>query len=169
MTEIIRLLAEETQVFALACKTERDGGMDNLPTVLMEAMAASLPCVSTRLAGVPEMVVDGATGLLCDEKQPAAFADHLATLLQDPARCERMGAAGLTHARKHFAKEETTMHLLQAFAERASLRFDLTLAQRYGLLSCFASRTMRGDAQLRHHATKARDKSFDLVRFMNGA
>ncbi|HSI63887.1 MAG TPA: glycosyltransferase family 4 protein [Candidatus Saccharimonadia bacterium] len=169
MTEIIRLLAEETQVFALACKTEKDGGKDNLPTVLMEAMAASLPCVSTRLAGVPEMVVDGVTGLLCDEKQPAAFADHLATLLQDPAQCDRMGAAGLTHARQHFAKEGTTMNLLQAFAERASLRFDLTLAQRYGLLSCFASRTMRGDAQLRHHTMKARDKSFDLTRFMNGA
>ncbi|RBP39686.1 glycosyltransferase involved in cell wall biosynthesis [Roseimicrobium gellanilyticum] len=167
MTEIIRLLAEETQVFALACKTEKDGGKDNLPTVLMEAMAASLPCVSTRLAGVPEMVVDGVTGLLCDEKQPAAFADHLVTLLQDPLRCEQMGKAGLTHARKHFAKEETSVNLLDAFAERASLRFDLTLAQKYGLLTSFASRTMRGDAQLRHHAAKARDKSFDLARFMD--
>src|SRR5205814_325499 len=91
MGEIIRLLAEETQVFALACKTEKDGGKDNLPTVLMEAMAASLPCVSTRLAGIPEMILDGETGLLCDEGEPAKLAELLAALLQDPAQCEKMG------------------------------------------------------------------------------
>ena len=169
MPEIIRLLAEETQMFALACKTESDGGKDNLPTVLMEAMAASLPCVSTKLAGVPEMVVDGTTGLLCEERQPGDFATHLATLLADPARCDRMGAAGLEHARKHFAKEQTTAALLRAFAERASLRFDLTLAQRHGLLGVFAARVMRTEPQLRHQVVKARDKSFDLTRFMGGA
>lgn len=168
MPEIVRLLAEETQVFALACKTEHDGGKDNLPTVLMEAMAASLPCVSTRLAGVPEMVSDGVTGLLCEEQQTGAFADHLERLLRDAALCERMGRAGLEHARTHFAKEQTGVHLLEQFADRASLRFDLSLAQKYGLLSHFAARTMRGDAQLRHQVVKARDKTFDLGRFMSG-
>ncbi len=169
MPEITRLLAEETQVFALACKTERDGGMDNLPTVLMEAMAASLPCVSTKLAGVPEMVLDGVTGLLCDEKQPGQLADALAALLQNSTRCEQMGAAGLEHAKMHFAKEVTTRHLLRAFAERSAFRFDASLALREKLLSAFARRMFNRCRQLRHDVTKARDKTFDLAAFMRGA
>ena len=54
--DIIQQLGQAT-VFALPCVTEADGGRDVLPTVLMEAMAAALPCVSTTLAGVPEMVL----------------------------------------------------------------------------------------------------------------
>jgi glycosyltransferase involved in cell wall biosynthesis len=169
MNEIIRLLAEETQVFALACKTEHDGGKDNLPTVLMEAMAASLPCVSTRLAGVPEMVVDGMTGLLCEERQPAAFAEHLAKLLLNNDLCVKMGAAGLEHAKRHFAKEVTSQCLLRAFARHSSLRFDVELTKRHGLLDLFLRRWLRGGETLRHPVVKARDKTFDLDRFMAGA
>lgn len=169
MNEITRLLAEETQVFALACKTESDGGKDNLPTVLMEAMAASLPCVSTRLAGVPEMVVDGRTGLLCNESHPEQLAGLLGALLSNPAQCETMGAAGLLHARQHFAKEVTSRCLLRAFAKHSSMNAGLGLILREGLLSAVMQRRCRGSAQLRHDVEKVRDKSFDLTRFMGGA
>ncbi|MGH7937550.1 MAG: glycosyltransferase, partial [Bryobacteraceae bacterium] len=54
-SEVRRRLALAT-VFALPCVAEAGGGMDNLPTVIMEAMAAALPVVSTPIAGVPEMV-----------------------------------------------------------------------------------------------------------------
>jgi glycosyltransferase involved in cell wall biosynthesis len=168
MPEITRLLTEETQIFALACKTEHDGGKDNLPTVLMEAMAAGLPCVSTRLAGVPEMVIDGTTGLLCSEQHPEQLAGLLAALLADPARCEQMGAAGLAHAREHFAKEVTSRHLLRAFARHSGMRFDFALASRHGLLGRFFQRMLFPHAQLRHQVEKARDKTFDLSRFMSG-
>ena len=57
--------------------------MDNLPTVVMEAMAAALPVVSTAVGGVPEMVQDGVTGLLLPEHQPAAVAEALSRLLSD--------------------------------------------------------------------------------------
>lgn len=169
MNEITRLLAEETQVFALACKTEKDGGKDNLPTVLMEAMAASLPCVSTKLAGVPEMVVDGVTGLLCEERRPADFARLLETLLSDSEGCEQMGRAALAHAKQHFAKEVTSKCLLRAFAAHSSMRFDARLAGQHGLLGAFLRRWFCGGKQLRHAVEKARDKTFDLARFMGGA
>ncbi len=169
MSEITRLLAEETQVFALACKTERDGGKDNLPTVLMEAMAAALPCVSTRIAGVPEMVIDGVTGLLCEERHPEQLAGLIGALLQDPARCEAMGAAGLEHAKRRFAKEVTSRDLLRAFAAQTAFRFDPRLAARENLLGGFLKRFTSGAPQLRHQAVKARDKTFDLGRFMDGA
>jgi len=169
MPEIIRLLVEETQVFALACKTEKTGGKDNLPTVLMEAMAASLPCVSTRLAGVPEMVVHEKTGLLCEEGAPAAFAAHLATLLKDPSLCEKMGRAGLEHATKNFEKSVTGGNLLAAFARWSSIRFDLSLASKHCLLGGFIKRALSGQPELRHDVEKVRDKTFNLATFMGGA
>lgn len=166
--EIVRLLVEKTQVFALACVTEKDGGKDNLPTVLMEAMAASLPCASTRLAGVPEMVVDGRTGLLCEERRPAEFAAHLERLLRDPGLCERMGAAGLEHAKANFARETTGRALLEKFAQYGGLRFDSALAKTNpGLLMHYARRIPRMfSRQFRHRPPKVHGKSFDLAGFM---
>ncbi len=120
MDYIIRRL-HETSVFALACVTEDDGGMDNLPTVIMEAMAAGLPCVSTRLAGVPEMVVEGKTGLLVDEKSPADLADALARLLASPESQKSMGEAGLARAMKLFDQKITARSLLRVLYGRGKI------------------------------------------------
>src|SRR6185503_706311 len=51
-------------IFALASTTDAQGSTDVFPTVILEAMASARPVVSTRLAGIPELVIDGATGLL---------------------------------------------------------------------------------------------------------
>ena len=102
---------EQFGFFALACATEPDGGMDTLPTVIVEAMAAALPVVSTRLAAIPEMVTHGETGLLVEEKQPAALADALETLLRNPTLAERFGACGKTVAADRFAADVTVGQL----------------------------------------------------------
>jgi len=136
---IVRKLAE-TSVFALACATESDGGMDNLPTVLMEAMAASVPCVSTRLAGVPEMVEHGVTGLLVGEHDPAALADAIATLLQDRPLAAQMGAAGHQRAVRLFAQEVTAARLLRQLAGRGLMRFDTALVARHPRLAAAYAR-----------------------------
>jgi len=120
-----------TRLFALACATERDGGMDNLPTVLMEAMAAGVPCVSTRLAGVPEMVEPGVTGQLVDEHDVPALADALEALLRDPARARALGNAGRARARRLFAQEVTAPQLLHHLTARGMVRFDPALARRH--------------------------------------
>ena len=103
----IAVLLGKTRIFVLPCVTEKNGGKDNLPTVIMEAMAAGLPCVSTRLAGVPEMVIEGETGLLVDERHPDDFAEAVAKMLGDVALCESMGAAGEARAREVFAQAVT--------------------------------------------------------------
>ncbi len=171
MDAIIRLLVEETQVFTLACATESDGGKDNLPTVLMEAMAASLPCVSTRLAGVPEMVIENKTGYLTEERDPADFAAKLAALLLHPSLCETMGQEGLKHAKAHFAQEVTGRALLAAFAGQGDLRSDASLRARHPWLRpLLLKRWVRKltTRQLRHRAPKVSGKTFDLDRFAGG-
>ncbi|NCO86554.1 MAG: glycosyltransferase family 4 protein [Rhodobacterales bacterium] len=67
---------------------------EGLPVVLMEAMAARLPVIATRIAGVPELVEDGASGLLVPPGDAQALAAAIAAVLGDPARAGRMGAAG---------------------------------------------------------------------------
>lgn len=109
-SDIIKHLGQAT-VFALPCVTEADGGRDVLPTVLMEAMAAALPCVSTTLAGVPEMVIHHQTGLLTPERDPVGTAAALTQILTDPALAARFGQAGLALARERFAKAVTAAHL----------------------------------------------------------
>jgi len=110
--EIIAQLGQAA-VFALPCVTESEGGRDVLPTVIMEAMAAGLPCVSTTLAGVPEMVIDQQTGLLTPERDPAATAAALIRILTDPALAHRLGQAGLQFAGQQFDQRVTAAHLRQ--------------------------------------------------------
>ncbi|MCP4849516.1 MAG: glycosyltransferase family 4 protein [Verrucomicrobiaceae bacterium] len=142
-SEIVEIL-EEATIFALPCVTEKAGGKDNLPTVIMEAMASGLPCVSTRLAGVPEMVVEGNTGLLTEERDPDAFAHALASLLADNELCRRMGIAGYGHASKMFAKESTARDLLNCLVAYGNLRFDPGLAMKFPVISlCYIAQWFR--------------------------
>ena len=71
--------------------------------VLLEAMLASKPVVATRVSAIPEVVEDGATGLLVPPDDSVALADAIETLLSDPARSKACGEAGLARAREHFS------------------------------------------------------------------
>jgi glycosyltransferase involved in cell wall biosynthesis len=71
-------------VFALACRITPDGDRDGIPNVMVEAMAAGLPVVSTAVSGIPELVVDGHNGLLVPPDDAEALADALARISKDP-------------------------------------------------------------------------------------
>ena len=127
------------RVFALPCVEESDGagGMDNFPTVIAEAMAAGLPVVSTTVAGVPEMVLDGQTGRLVPPRSPDALADALGDFLADGALAARFGQAGRRRAEKRFSADASARQLTRLLVERtplrprpAVLRRDLMLAWR---------------------------------------
>ncbi len=104
-------LMRSSRVFALPCVVERDGGMDNLPTVIMEAMASGLPCVSTKLAGVPEMIADNTSGTLTEPGDTQALAAALASYLTDAGLASAHGKHGRHMAEQQFALPVTTRHL----------------------------------------------------------
>jgi colanic acid/amylovoran biosynthesis glycosyltransferase len=75
-----------------------DGDREGVPTVLVEAAASGLPAVASRHAGIPEIVLDGQTGLLCPERDVGALAGALERVLDDPALRRRLGEAARAHA-----------------------------------------------------------------------
>jgi glycosyltransferase involved in cell wall biosynthesis len=100
-------------VFALASVVDDRGGSDVFPTVILEAMAAARPVVSTRLAGIPESVVHEETGLLVSPGDTAALADALERLLRDPQLRLRYGNAGRARMEQHFEIKKTVVPLVQ--------------------------------------------------------
>jgi glycosyltransferase involved in cell wall biosynthesis len=71
--------------------------------VLLEAMAAARPIVASRVATIPEVVLDGETGLLVTPADSDELADALARVARDPERARRMGEAGRERLRAQFS------------------------------------------------------------------
>src|SRR5581483_3219653 len=100
-------------IFALASITDAQVASDVFPTVIIEAMAAARPVVSTRLAGIPESVVDGETGLLVSPEDTMGLAEALSRLVQDAKLRVRYGWAGRERIEKHFQIEQTVAPLIE--------------------------------------------------------
>jgi len=111
----ISLRLAHATIFALPCTREEGGGMDNLPTVIMEAMAAGLPVISTPLAGVPEMVETGVNGLLVPEHDPEALCAAIEYLIAHPEQARRFGDRGREIAREKFSIETSGRALQSLF------------------------------------------------------
>ncbi len=67
---------------------------EGMPLVVLEAMAAGVPVITSRVSGMPEVVVDGQTGWLVPPEDPVALASSIAHAWGDPAERARRGAAG---------------------------------------------------------------------------
>lgn len=71
-----------SDIFVLPCIVSEDGDMDGLPTVILEAMALGIPVISTRLAGIPEMIHHQINGFLVEQQQVPELADAMQVLLE---------------------------------------------------------------------------------------
>ena len=89
--EQLRACLERANIYVLPCITAGNGDIDGVPVSLMEAMAMELPVVSTFVSGIPELVENGRSGLLVEEKDAAALADAIQHLLENPARRVELG------------------------------------------------------------------------------
>ena len=113
--EVVLEKLRSADIFALASVTDRQGASDVFPTVIIEAMAAARPVVSTRLAGIPESVIHGETGLLVSSGDTSGLSRALEQLIRDPGLRARYGRAGRARIEQHFRIEQTVAPLLQLF------------------------------------------------------
>jgi glycosyltransferase involved in cell wall biosynthesis len=87
------------------------------PNALLEAMSAGLPIIATAVGGVPETIAQDRSGLLVPSGDPAALAQAMARLLEDPERAARLGAAAAEDAAARFSVERYRESLLAIYEE----------------------------------------------------
>jgi glycosyltransferase involved in cell wall biosynthesis len=104
---------QAADIFALASVTDAQGASDIFPTVILEAMASARPVVSTRVAGIPELVVDGQTGILVSPGDLSGLTQALEQLLRDGELRLRYGRAGRARIEQHFRIQQTVAPLLR--------------------------------------------------------
>ncbi len=103
--EVLKEIYQQVTFFALACQIAENGDRDGIPNVLVEAMAAGLPVVSTTVSGIPELIEHGVSGWLVAPKDAVALADALEKLIAAPALCERLGKAAREKVIRRFDAE----------------------------------------------------------------
>lgn len=108
----IRALYAAADAFALPSFAE------GIPVALMEAMAMGIPCVTTRITGIPELIRDGIDGLLVTPSDVEELVAALAKLMDDPALRERLSANGRARVMETYDLHRNVRHLAAIFAER---------------------------------------------------
>jgi glycosyltransferase involved in cell wall biosynthesis len=115
--EDVRQLMAESDILLHPSLTPEDGDREGIPNAVMEGQATGLPVVSTRHGGIPELVLDGETGLLVGERQTEALSEALRQLLASKERRLRMGAAGRERIVSEFSLEQQARRYLEIYHE----------------------------------------------------
>ena len=114
-TEIVDLLGRSS-LFVFPAIHDSSGDSDNLPTVLIEAMASRLPIIATGIAGIPEIVRHNENGILIQEKDAAQLANAIHFLADSGELLEKYGQMSQTIAAEKFALPNTVSQLKSLFA-----------------------------------------------------
>ena len=106
---------DEADLFVLPSIIERNGDTEGIPVALMEAMAAGVPVVGSRITGVPELVHDRETGLLVEPGDASDLAEKLAEIVEHPAeaRARALQARGLVE--RQFQLRSSASSMLRLF------------------------------------------------------
>jgi len=105
-------------LYCLPCVWASDNDVDGLPQMLMEAMGCGLPVISTRLVGIPDLVVDHETGLLVEPNNAEQLADAIGLLMHDEALAATLAAAGRACIVEKFDVHRSLEPLMNKFRAR---------------------------------------------------
>ncbi len=119
--EAIPAFMHQGDVYCLPCVWSRDNDVDGLPQMLMEALACGLPVISTRLVGIPDLIVHERTGLLVEPQDPAQLADAIERLFQDPTLAQQLAKEGRAWLYQRFDLTNCLTPLIQRFQRQLPL------------------------------------------------
>jgi glycosyltransferase involved in cell wall biosynthesis len=108
---------QSLDIFVLACRKDRNGDMDGIPVVLMEAMLAGVPVISCRISGIPELIEDGRSGLLAEPENPAELAGAISRLLSDERLYEDLRKKAIVKVQTDFELSNNVTQLNKLFRE----------------------------------------------------
>jgi glycosyltransferase involved in cell wall biosynthesis len=112
--EQVRLLGPRSDIPELLAAIDvavLSSDFEGSPLSVLEYMEAGKPVVATRVGGVPDLVVEGVTGLLVEPRNPESLAKAVADLLGDRSRAAAMGHAGRDRQRREFSISNTVRHV----------------------------------------------------------
>jgi glycosyltransferase involved in cell wall biosynthesis len=108
--EVLRWMRRAAVLVMPSVRTE-SGREEGLGMVMLEAAATGVPVIGSRVGGIPEAIDDGQTGFLVPQRDPAALAARLQTVLADQALRQRLGAAAREKMAAQFDLEQQTAKL----------------------------------------------------------
>jgi len=109
--EKLRQEMHQARCFVQHSVEAASGDSEGTPVGMLEAGACGLPVISTRHAGIPDVVVEGETGFLVDEGDFEGMANHMLDLAREPALAARMGRAARKRMEDHFSLAESILAL----------------------------------------------------------
>lgn len=123
----VRKAMADATLMVMPCVVTPEGNADGIPNVLTEAMAAGLPVISTRVSGIPELIDDGVSGRLAEQRDPVGMADAIVAMLADPALRDACAAEGRRKVEREFDVRKESGRL---FANMLEVTRDKGLPQR---------------------------------------
>lgn len=119
--EDITAFAHSGTVYCLPCVWASDNDADGLPQMLMEAMACGLPAISTRLVGIPDLIIDKKTGLLVEPNNAEQIADKIQLIASDSQLSSTLAEAGRNHILQKFELESALQPLLDYYRRQLDI------------------------------------------------
>lgn len=103
--------------FVLGCEIAGTGDRDGIPNVIVESLAMGVPAVSTNVSAIPEILIDGETGLTVDQKDPDALADIIQKILTDTKLRTKVIENGQKYVAEQFDNHKLIGDLAQLFID----------------------------------------------------
>jgi len=109
--EVIQSEMRSARAFVQHSVTAADGDSEGTPVAILEASATGLPVIATRHAGIPDVVLNGETGYLVEERDVDGMAEAMLRIASDSQLAGRMGAAGAAHIRENHTLQQSISRL----------------------------------------------------------
>ncbi|MCB2426639.1 glycosyltransferase family 4 protein [Methylophaga pinxianii] len=110
----------DLDIFVLPCKQDSHGDMDGIPVVLMEAMLCGVPVISTKISGIPELVINNTSGLVVMPGNAAELSKAIVQIMTSPAIQQRLVLGGKQRVNDEFLLDANVSKLLSLFEEAVS-------------------------------------------------
>ncbi len=112
--EVLRQF-KESDLFILGCEIAQNGDRDGIPNVLVESLAMGVPAVSTTVSAIPEILLNGSTGLTVQPSDDLAMADGIEKLLTDPDLRKQIIDKSQDFVTKNFDNKRWVLQLADIF------------------------------------------------------
>lgn len=113
----LQALYREFDFFVLPCLVTANGDRDGLPNVLLEAMAAGIPTITTGISAIPELLNDRVNGLIVEEKNALSIVDAIRLLYADSAFRKNIVIEARKTVEAFFSIEQSTNKLISVFQQ----------------------------------------------------